>query len=340
MQPQKATGVRWEWISEAWQLFTQQWQTWVLMILIMCLVIFAIYLPFFGIMFSMAPSIPQGDEIPTAPTFPVALFAIYPILYLVVFAAVSYLFGGLYRTAFKQLRGEPISVGDLFTGGQYFPRILGAVVLIAIAAGIGGIFCLIPGLIVYGLTFLTFPMIVEGGKGTIDAIKASIEVTKRDWIMFTLFVLALYIVAMSGTIACGVGALATMPLLFLGNALAYRDLVGAYGAQRSESFLPPAPPDYRNYSPSPMSTPQASFESSYRPTPPQPEQPYRPAPPTPKLEPPYRPEPAPRPEPTYRPAPPPPPQTESSTRTCPHCGATLNRVANFCNQCGNRLGSA
>src|SRR5262249_4022904 len=134
----------------------------------------------------------------------------------------------------------------------------------------------------------------------------SIEMTKRDWIMFTIFAVALYFLACAGVLACGVGVLATMPLLFLGQALAYRDVVGIYGAQRQEQFMPPPPPDYRTYTPSqtPAPAPQAQSwsESAYTPPPPQPSR-----------------------------------QPGSKNTTCPHCGATLARVMNFCNQCGRPL---
>lgn len=302
MQPQNAPSVRWEWISEAWQLFTRQWSVWVLMILVMYLILIAIYLPFIGAIMMMVPTPQEGE----APGFPIGIFALYPVIFLVIISAMSWLIGGLYNAAFKQLRGEQIAVGDLFSGGQYFGRMLGAMLLIVIAFYIGIFLCVAPGLIVYGLAFLTFPMIVEGGKSTIDAIKASIEVTKRDWIMFTLFAVALYFIAAAGGLACGVGVLATMPLLFLGNALAYRDLVGVRGAQRQGQFMPPPPPpDYRTYTPSqtPAPAPQA--------------QPWA--------------------EPTYISPPPQPSQPESTTATCPHCGATLARTTNFCNQCGRSL---
>jgi hypothetical protein len=304
MQQLNAPSVRWEWISEAWNLFTRQWSVWVLMILVMALVGMAIYLPFFGIFMAMTPSFPQDGEIPTAPEFPVGLFMLYPVLILAILSASAWMLGGIYNAAFKQIRGEQIAVGDLFSGGQYFGRILGALLLIAIAANIGGIFCLIPGLIVYGLTFLTYPMIVEGGKGTIDAIKASIEVTKRDWIMFTIFAVALYLIAIAGSLACGIGVLATLPLLFLSQALAYRDLVGMPGAHGQGQFMPPPPPpDYRDYAPSQ--------------TPAQPQSPSWSAP-------------------SYVSTPTP----ESAAKTCPHCGATLARAVNFCNQCGRPLRGA
>jgi len=305
MQPQNAPSVRWEWISEAWQLFTKQWSVWVLMILVMCLISIAIYLPFIGVMGMMIPTPVEGE----APGFPIGIFALYPLMFVVILGAVSWLMSGLYNAAFKQLRGEQIAVGDLFSGSPYFVRVLGALLLIAIASNIGAVFCIIPGLIVYGLAFLTYPMIVEGGKGTIDAIKESIAVTKRDWIMFTLFAIALQFIAGAGIIACGVGVLATAPLLFLTHALAYRDLVGMHGAQRQGQFMPPPPPpDYRTYTPSQMPAPEPQA------------QPWA--------------------APTYVAPPPQPPQPESTTTTCPHCGATLARVMNFCNQCGRSIRSA
>jgi hypothetical protein len=323
MQEVNAPSVRWEWISEAWEQFTRQWSVWVLMTLVTFLIVMAVYLPFIGIIGMMMPTPQIGEPF----EFPVGIFALYPIMYLAIFGVMSWLFGGLYNAAFKQVRGEPIAIGDLFSGGKYFARILGAYVLIAIAAGIGGVFCFIPGLIVAGLSFLTFPMIVGGDKGTIDAIKGSIEVTKKDWIMFTLFAVALGFIAVAGVIACGVGALATYPLLFLGHALAYRDLVGISGAQAQGQFMsPPSPPDYRPYAPdAPDYRPYASDApdySSYAPTP-------SPTPPAPSQPQSWE-------APTYvSPAAP-----ETPSMTCPHCGATLARVLNFCNQCGRPLRGA
>jgi hypothetical protein len=304
MQQVNAPSVRWEWISEAWNLFTKQWSVWVVMILVTCLVVGLIYLPlYFVAIFSMAPSVSEDGVVTTGSGFlPIVLL---PVMYLAIVCAVSYLAGGLYSAAFKQIRGEQIAVGDLFSGGRYFSRMIGAAILIGIASIIGGMLCLIPGLIVGGLAFLTAPMIVEGGKGTIDAIKASIEVTKKDWIMFTLFAIALGFIAGAGGIACGVGVLATYPLLFLGHALAYRDLVGIPGAHSQGQFMPPPPPpDYRDYAPAQ--------------TPAQPQAPAWAPPPN------YGPTPAP----------------ESASKTCPHCGATLARAVNFCNQCGRPLRGA
>jgi hypothetical protein len=317
MQQLNAPGVRWEWISEAWNLFTKQWSVWVLMILVAGLIIFlvemVIYLPLVGMIAMTASSVPQDGDIPAGAVFPVGLLILYPVIFLAIATVMSWLMGGLYNAAFKQARGGQIAVGDLFSGGKYFARILGAVLLIGIATGIGSIL-VIPGLIIAGLAFLTIPMIVEGGKGTIDAIKGSIEITKRDWIMFTLFAIVLSFIAGAGVFACGFGLLATAPLWFLTHALVYRDCVGMPGAQMQGQFMPPPPPpDYRGFTPSQTPSPE--------PAAPPPQPPSWSAP-------------------TYVTPATPPPASESTAKTCPHCGATLARVMNFCNQCGRPLRGA
>jgi hypothetical protein len=131
--------------------------------------------------------------------------------------------------------------------------------------------------------------------------------------MFTIFALALSVIASAGSIACGVGVLATAPLAFLGHALAYRDLVGIPGAQWQEpgqgQYTPPPAPDYRPYAPStPPVAPSWATPTEVS---------------MPVTAPPVA-----------------PPAPEPANKICPHCGATLARVVNFCNQCGRSLRDA
>lgn len=311
MQQLNAPGVRWEWISEAWNLFTKQWTIWVLMILVMYLILLvvylAVYLPLIGVMLAAATTAPQLIE----PVGTTSVQLVTLLAGLAINIVTFWLYGGLYDAAFKQLRGEQIGVGNLFSGGKYLLRMIGVVLPFAIGYSLIYMLSpllyfvlLIPALIVVGPALFIFPMIVEGGKDTIGAIKASIEVAKRDWIMFTLFFIVLCLLAVAGMFACGIGLLATAPLLFLGQALAYRDCVGMFGAQMQGQFMPPPPPpDYRDYAPS-QAHAQPQSQSWVAPT--------------------------------YVSTPTP----ESTTKSCPHCGATLARAVNFCNQCGRSLRGA
>jgi uncharacterized membrane protein len=220
-------------------MFTQRWSTWVIHMLVFVLVILALVAPIYiiAIAGSLTASATEMPEAPPAIFF-VAMFILYPLILL----AAAFMAAGTYKAAMKQLRGEPTSVGDLFSGGDCFLRVLGAIFLVAIFSALGGIFCIIPGLIVQGLCFFTIPLVVERGLGPVQAIQASIEATKKDWLMFTLFAFVVGLVASIGVILCYVGALASYPLLFTITSIAYRDVFGVAGASNPQPYSPPPPP--------------------------------------------------------------------------------------------------
>lgn len=238
---QQAT-VRWEWIGEGWKMFTERWVNWVIHMLVFILVIFAIMIPFYLITFTMslAASAEEPSAAPPALFF-LAMLIFYPLMLL----AIAFLMAGTYKTAMKQLRGEPTSLGDLFSGGDCFLRVLAALFLVAVLAAIGTAFCIIPGLIVQGLCFFTLPLVVERRMGPIEAIQASIAAAKNDWLMFTVFAFVVGLIAGLGVILCGVGALASYPLLFTITSIAYRDVFGVAGASNAQPYSPPPPPSWQ-----------------------------------------------------------------------------------------------
>ena len=231
MQEMEAPNVKWgEWIGEGWQMFASQWLTWVLMMLVFLILIMIpiapIYIYVIGAQLAAATANP--DSPPEAPTF---LFLLMPVFYLVILLGSAFLMSGAYKAAFKQMRGGRIAIGDLFSGGDVFLRVAGGVLLTAILAGIGAVFCILPAFAVAGLLYFTTPLIIEKQLGVIDAMKASFNRTKGHWFMFTLFAIVVGILAQLGSVACGIGMLATFPLLFTINSVAFRDLFGVSGAQ-------------------------------------------------------------------------------------------------------------
>jgi ABC-type multidrug transport system fused ATPase/permease subunit len=154
-----------------------------------------------------------------------------PVFYLVILLGSAFLMSGAYKAAFKQMRGGRIAIGDLFSGGDVFLRVAGGVLLTAILAGIGAVFCILPAFAVAGLLYFTTPLIIEKQLGVIDAMRQVFNRTKGHWFMFTLFAIVVGILAQLGSVACGIGMLATFPLLFTINSVAFRDLFGVSGAQ-------------------------------------------------------------------------------------------------------------
>lgn len=233
--------VRWgEWIGEGWQMFAEQWQAWVVHMLVFGLIMLIPIVPFYVLMFAVGFATSRQES----STMPAALFAVYPIFILIIMLLTSFLMGGAYRSAFKQLRGERFQLRDLFSGGDCWGRTLGATLLISILASIGALLCIIPAFIVGGLFFFTIPLIVERNLSVTDAMRASYEVTRQNLLMFTLFAFVLPLLAGLGAFACYVGLLVTYPLLFTIMAVAYRDCFGVSGARRFSQGAPPPPPSY------------------------------------------------------------------------------------------------
>jgi membrane-anchored glycerophosphoryl diester phosphodiesterase (GDPDase) len=323
MMSQRKGEVRWEWIGEAWKLFTANPGAWIGMLLLYVIATFLIIgLP---VMFILIPAgVFASNSDPTTIATAVAaaagvLLFLIPVIMIVALFAVAYLFSGMFRAAIKQSRGQQISVGDLFSGGDCFLRVLGLLVLSALVQIAVWIVFLIPsflidgleslaslgssaaGLIVNGLLYFSIPLIVDRGAGVMDAIRQSIETTKPQWWMFALFALVVGILCSVGVLACGIGVLVTLPFYFTVPAVAYRDTFGAQSAQTFDQFSTPPPPSY--YAPQPQFSvpPQPQFLTPPEPTPLHSQ------------------------------------ETQLIGKACPTCGATITRAANFCNQCGGPL---
>jgi hypothetical protein len=324
MQQENAPGVRWEWIGEAWKLFTSAPATWIFMQLTAMALVFIAIVPIV-IVFGGFGAIMVGGRFDASPL----LLLMILVILLVMLLGGAYLTSGFYRTAIRQARGEAISVSDLFSGGDVFLSVLGYLILLSIAEAVIGLIIGIPsyiveafrpltdiasrlvGVMVAGPLLFVIPQIVDGRAGVIESIRASVKLTQPYLLTYMLFAVVIALLGASGLIACLVGIFVTAPFGFTIPAVAYRDVFGLQGAQTYDQFMTPAQPPYYDAQP--------QVETPYSPAPPQ-GQPWS--------------------TPAYSSTPPQPPQSESTTHTCPHCGATLTRMLNFCNQCGRPLRSA
>jgi uncharacterized membrane protein len=319
MEQSTVPEVKWgEWIGGGWQMLMDRWQVWVPMMLVfilaMIIPILPVYLLLLGAGLATDPSDPGSGA---------AIGLLAPVVGLVggliVLCMVGFLLGGVYRTAFKQMRGEPISIGDLFSGKDLIVNMLITIFLVALCAMGGALLCILPAFIVAGLLMFAMPLVAERGLSPMDALRTSFEKTKGNWLMFTLFAFVVTLIGSVGQLACYVGLLVTYPLQFLITAVAYRDLFGVRGAGGGIA----APQAYASPSW------QQGGQPSYMPPPPQfapPSQPQSFNPPPQQIE-----EPLP-PTAVMPPAVPAPEQI-----SCPHCKAQLTRTARFCNYCGKPL---
>lgn len=247
-----------DWISEGWNMFTQQWKGWLTLSAGFFAGVIMPMLAFLGVMYvGMFATMMAQQQHPrsASPAIPIATllgfyFGLF-VMIIVLLPLTVFLIGGAYRAAFKQLRGGRVEFRDLFSARDCYWRLLGATIVHGLLIFIAAIFCIIPAFIVAGLLFFTVPLIVERNLSIADAIRASRELTQRRLLMFILFAFLVQLIASAGSYLCYVGLLATWPLMFTITAVAYRDCFGVEGAQ---SFAQAPAPQQAGYGPPPTAT--------------------------------------------------------------------------------------
>ncbi len=278
--------VNFGWITESWNLFMAQAGVWVVATLALIgpslLLVGVFYAYFFLTMFpgGFPPPTPQSGAAPFPPPRINPLFTSGHVgaivlleigfgLLMLLYSA--FLYGGLFRMAVQQVRGLPIAYKDIFSGGRLFGRMLGAMLLLGLAAyglelivglplillsvlrphawaalvvtvTLTVLVLLFLSLVLWGLLLPAFALMADG-EGVINALRRSIRSMKAQWLPATGFVVVLGLLVYASEIPCGLGLLATLPMVFLVCALAYRDLAGM------PNVAPPPAPVYGTLSP-------------------------------------------------------------------------------------------
>lgn len=277
-------------------MFAARWQVWVLQSLIIFLTLGIPVLIIYGWIFSA--TIIEGRNGPARdmpPIFAVFVLVAVPLIML----ASIYFWGGLWRTATKQLRGEDISVWDVFYGGDVFLQVLGASIPIGILYIIGSLLCFLPAYVVKGLFHFTIPLVVDRRMSVGSAISASFNATKGHWVMYSLFAFVISLLGVMGVFICYIGLLVTYPLQFTILAIAYRDTFGIAGAHNFGSISTTTATSY---------TGQSLVQSI----------PTEPPPPRPLFSQSAE-------------------SLQQPVLHCSQCGTSITRVAKFCNICGSPL---
>ena len=254
-----------EWLSEAFNLFGREWQTWCLQGLIATVILTVIAsigvgvsMAAFGI--SLQQVVGRGSEPSAAATQALigTLVGAFCVTGFAILVPSAYLTAGMVRSAAKQLRGEPIAVGDLFSAGDVLLPTLGATLLVNLLVSLGSSLCYVPGLMLVGLLHYVVPLVVEGRMGVNEALSRSWNATKPFLWMNVLWYILCFVISSLGGLA-GCGMIATLPIAILMLMIGYRDTIGipgaippggvgipqqqpVYGAQYGAQYGPAGPP--------------------------------------------------------------------------------------------------
>ncbi|BDI30203.1 hypothetical protein CCAX7_22540 [Capsulimonas corticalis] len=243
--------VNYGWIGESWGLLGQAASPWIMSQLLYGVLVFLLSLALNVLCFGVPPLNLAGFSRWADHQTPVSNTASYALSFAFnVFQSSAY-----YAMAVKQVRGEQVSFHDAFRGGEGFWRMAGAVLLIGVLSLLGVAGLVIGVFFVAGLLLPAWAMVADGESPT-EAITRSIRAMKGDWLKAGLFCLLFTALMGASALLCGLGLLATTPMLYLVSALAYRDMAGMpilttqpfeYGAGQPGVWPPPPqatrPPD-------------------------------------------------------------------------------------------------
>jgi hypothetical protein len=153
---------------------------------------------------------------------------------LLVFAGVAgqlLLQVGQARLMLNIAQGKNAQIGDLFTGGKYFWRMLGSSIVLGILALLGFLACIVPGVIV-SLMFSTYVYaLIDQDSPGLECLSVARAASKEN--LLTLFVIGLAAFGFNilGFLALCVGLLATIPLTTLFIPVAYCKMTGQRTAE-------------------------------------------------------------------------------------------------------------
>lgn len=142
---------------------------------------------------------------------------------------------GMYKMAFRTMRGEQPQLGDMFNfEGRFLQAFLAFLIYAAIQFGIpggkGGGFAILSFLISPIMTMLLafiLPLILERKMDVVQAVNKVFKlIFSRDWLMWWIVGLVFSAIVSSSVILCGVGIFVAAPWIISSAAIAYRDIFG------------------------------------------------------------------------------------------------------------------
>jgi uncharacterized membrane protein len=143
-----------------------------------------------------------------------------------LFFIVAQIIGaGLIRGALGVTEGRPFQFSEVLKTDKIGPVIITSLI---IGAGtfVGVLLCYLPGLIFAFVTQWSLFFVVDKGLAPIEAIKASIDLVRKNLTDTLIWYIVGGLVAGLGAIACGVGLLVTIPIFLVGGAFTYKKLTG------------------------------------------------------------------------------------------------------------------
>jgi uncharacterized membrane protein len=160
----------------------------------------------------------------------IAVLAVGGIVLLIVAAAVgSAYFAGVLDIA----NGQPVTVGS-FLKPRNVVSVVIASLIVGVATSIGYVFCVIPGLVISIFTFFAIVALLDRNLSPIDAIKASVDIAKANFVPVLITWLIVGALVSIGFGFCFFPGLVAAPVASLYLVHTYRGLSGGQVPQPTQ----------------------------------------------------------------------------------------------------------
>lgn len=130
---------------------------------------------------------------------------------------------GLIRAALDITEGRQLDPKTLLRTDK-LGSVIVASLIVGVAAFVGFVLCILPGIVVIFLTQYTLYYILDKDMAPVDAIKASITFTTQNLGNVLIWYIVGGLVAVVGFVVCFVGAIVTVPIALIGTAYTYKVL--------------------------------------------------------------------------------------------------------------------
>jgi len=141
------------------------------------------------------------------------------------------LIGGLDYMFLRRIRGETVQIGDVFAGfNRAFLHLSLTGLVKWLLTCLGLILCILPGIyLAVGYVF-ALPLVIDKKMEFWPAMEISRQVVHRHWWSTFALVIVLGLLAFVGFLACGIGALISVPVASAAFMYVYEDLFGEIAA--------------------------------------------------------------------------------------------------------------
>jgi uncharacterized membrane protein/phage FluMu protein Com len=126
----------------------------------------------------------------------------------------------------KVARGQPVQFSDLFAGGRYFWRAIGAVILVTLMTTAGLFLCLVGSFVIVLLFGPYLFVLIDRDVGAVESLSGAYRITSNNLLQLFVIWLAVFGMSLLGSLTCGLATIVIAPFIMLIQAVAYLEMSG------------------------------------------------------------------------------------------------------------------